>query len=61
MNSSLFEPDANLQGYIDSFENFIDRKYNTIICKLYKKLTHPVRDIETSLGNLVSDAFAQTS
>lgn len=61
INSNLAEPDKNLQDYIDSFKSVIDRKYNTIICKLSKKLTHPARGTETSLGNLVADAFAQTS
>ncbi len=61
INSHLSEPDANLQEYIDSFKNVIDRKYNTIICKLSKKLTHPLRETETTLGNLVADAFAHTS
>lgn len=61
IDSSLAEPDKSLQDYIDSFKNVIDRKYNTIICKLSKKLTHPAREMETTLGNLIADAFAETS
>jgi 5'-nucleotidase/UDP-sugar diphosphatase len=61
IDSSLAEPDKNLQDYIDSFKDIVDRKYNTIICKLSRKLTHPAREIETSLGNLIADAFAETS
>lgn len=61
IDSDLAEPDKNLQDYIDSFKDVIDRKYNTMICKLSRKLTHPAREIETSLGNLVADAFAETS
>jgi 5'-nucleotidase/UDP-sugar diphosphatase len=47
--------DAKLLEYIDSFKTIIDRKYNTLICKFATKLTHPVREEETTLGNLVAD------
>ena len=58
IDDSLAEPDSKLQEYIDSFKDAVDKKYNTILCKLAKKLTHPLREIETTLGNLVADAFA---
>ena len=61
IDDSLAEPDSKLQEYIDSFKDAVDKKYNTILCKLAKKLTHPLREIETTLGNLVADAFAYTS
>ena len=43
IDNNLAEPDRNLQDYIDSFKDTVDRKYNTIICKLSRKLTHPAR------------------
>ena len=58
INSNLAEPDKKLQEYIDSFKDAVDRKYNTIVCKFAKELTHPAREEETTLGNLVADAFA---
>ena len=61
IDGNLAEPDKNLQDYIDSFKDVIDRKYNTIICKLSRKLTHPAREIDTSHGNLIADAFAENS
>jgi len=61
INSSLAEPDGKLQEYIDSFRDAVDRKYSTIICKLAKKLTHPLREEETTLGDLVADAFAASA
>jgi 5'-nucleotidase/UDP-sugar diphosphatase len=61
IDSSLAEPDQELKAYIDSFKEEVDRKYNTIICKLAEKLTHPVRAEETSLGNLIADTFAETA
>jgi len=44
---------------IDSYKKIVDRKYNSLVCKLAEKLTHPHRMIETSLGNLIADAFAE--
>ena len=61
INSSLAEPDRKLQDYIDSFKDAVDRKYSTMICKLATKLTHPLREEETTLGNLVADAFAESA
>jgi len=58
VNSDLAEPDDALQEYIDSFKEVVDRKYNTIICRLARKLTHPRREMETELGNLFADIFA---
>jgi len=61
IDNKLAEPDKKLQEYIHSFKEEVDRKYKTIVCKLGQKLTHPKREIETSLGNLVADAFTQTA
>ena len=59
INDDIAPPDAALQEYIESFKETIDRKYNTIISKFAKKLTHPAREIETALGNMFADAFAE--
>ncbi|MCL5985306.1 MAG: bifunctional metallophosphatase/5'-nucleotidase [Actinobacteria bacterium] len=59
IDDDIAEPDAELQKYINSFKEVVDRKYNTIICKLAEKLTHPLREEETTLGNLIADAFAE--
>jgi len=61
IDSSLAEPDKGLEEYVNSFQDTIDRKYNTIICKLAQMLTHPKREIETSLGNLIADTFADVA
>jgi 5'-nucleotidase len=39
----------------------VDRKYHTIISKLAHELTHSKREIETLLGNLLSDAMTDTA
>ncbi len=59
VDSSLAEPDAELTAFIDSFKEEVDRKYNTIVSRLARKLTHPRREEETALGNLFADIFAQ--
>jgi 5'-nucleotidase/UDP-sugar diphosphatase len=59
VDDSLVEPDVELQKFIDSFKEAVDRKYNTVICRFARKLTHMKREEETSLGNLVADIFAQ--
>ena len=61
IEDGLAEPDRELQEYINSFKETVDRKYNAIICKFTKKLTHPLREVETELGNLIADGFAHMS
>jgi 5'-nucleotidase len=59
IDDNLAEPDRELEDYIESFKEVVDRKYNAIICKLAEKVTHPAREEETSLGNLMADALAE--
>ncbi|HUS52364.1 MAG TPA: 5'-nucleotidase, partial [Candidatus Bathyarchaeia archaeon] len=61
IDDKLAKPDKDIQKFIDSFKGEVDRKYQTLVCKFAQTLTHPQREIETSLGNLVADAFAQTA
>lgn len=61
IDGRIAKPDKKLEEYIDSFKQETDRKYNTIICKFSAKLTHPKREEETSLGNLIADAFAENA
>lgn len=57
IDDKLAPPDQELTKFIDSFKQVVDRKYSTIITKLATAATHPKREIETTLGNLVADAF----
>ncbi len=59
--SGTIQPDANLEKFIDSFRDEVDAKYNTLLCRTTQKLTHPSRTIETSLGNLLADIFAENA
>lgn len=58
ITSEHIEPDHELQKFINSYKSVVDDKYNTLICRMYKKLTHPAREVETALGNLFADIFA---
>jgi len=59
VDSNLAEPDPELQLFIDSYKDAVDRKYNSLLCRLAQQLTHPRREEETSLGNLFADVFAE--
>ena len=57
IEEGLAPKDENLEKYIESFRTDVDRKYASLVSKLAMQLTHPQREIETSLGNLLADAF----
>lgn len=61
IDNRIAEPDMKLKRFINSYKSTVDQKYHTIVCKLSKELTHPKREIETALGNLVADAMAEAS
>lgn len=61
ITNKIAKPDKNLEKFINSFQKDVDRKYNVIVTKFSEKLTHPFREIETTLGNIVADAFAENA
>jgi 5'-nucleotidase/UDP-sugar diphosphatase len=61
IDDSIAKPDKELARYIESFKKDVDRKYSAIISKFAVKLTHPKREMETALGNLIADVFAKNS
>jgi 5'-nucleotidase len=58
INDRLAEADHVLLDYIDNYKKRVDDKYGTLISRFTTQLTHPKREIETSLGNLFADIFA---
>jgi len=52
-------PDLKLLEFIDSFREIVDRKYKTLLGKFATTLTHPCREEETPLGNLVADILCE--
>ena len=61
INSETAVVDKNLEEFLNNYKDRIDEKYNMIISRLSKKLTHPSREEETSLGNLFADALADNA
>jgi len=57
INDHLAKPDEALLAYINDYKKKVDDKFGTVICKFVKELTHPKREIESSLGNLFADIF----
>ncbi len=60
IDESIGEPDQGMLDHIKAFKDPVDRKYAAILSKLAEKHTHPQREIETSLGNLMADALADS-
>ncbi len=58
INQDTAKPDGALMTFLDGFKDEIDKKYNQIITRFSVKLTHPQREVETTLGNMVTDALA---
>ena len=52
------EPDTKLIEYIDAFKQVVDVKYNSLLTKFGRTLTHPKREVETELGNALADCLA---
>lgn len=59
IDSSHCQPDLELEAFIATYKDAVDRKYNRILTRLARKLSHPVREAETELGNLFADIFAR--
>jgi 5'-nucleotidase len=59
IDEHIAEPDLRMAEFIESFKSVVDRKYSVIITKFTEKLTHPRREEETTLGNLLADALAE--
>jgi 5'-nucleotidase len=60
IDEHIAEPDLRLAEFIDSFKTVVDRKYGVVITKFTEKLTHPLREQESSLGDLMADALAES-
>jgi len=58
ITEELVEPDHQMEAFIAGFKDEVDRKYNVVLTKFARQMTHPKREVETTLGNLLADAFA---
>ena len=52
--------DKDLQALIDKYQSQTDAIYARIVTRFEEPFLHPVRNTETSLGNLISDIFQQS-
>ena len=59
IDEGLAEPDKRMADFIDSFKSVVDRKYGVVLTKFAKTLTHPKREEESTLGDLLADALAE--
>lgn len=60
INNETAERDTQLEGVINKYKDITDRKYQRIITRFTRALTHPRRNTETSLGSLISDIFKES-
>lgn len=51
--------DPKIEKILKGYKDQTDQKYNRILCKLRKDLTHPTRTEETEVSNLISDAMKE--
>jgi len=58
IDSDTVKPDQGMIEHIKAFKDPVDRKYNAILTHFAEQLTHPLREVETTLGDLLADALA---
>lgn len=61
INDNIAKPDTNLDMFIAAFKEEVDEKYNAIVTRFSERLFHPRREEETTLGNMIADALAETA
>jgi len=61
VDDRLAAPDKEMEAFIATYAEVVDRKYNAMVCRLGNQVTHPRREIETSMGNLFADILAERS
>lgn len=57
INSDTAKPDEIMEKCVKAYKEVTDQKYERLVTKLPSLLTHPRRNMETSLGNLFADIF----
>lgn len=61
INADVCPPDENLSKFLSGFKSTVDSKYSAVVSRFQHVLVHPKREMETPLGNLVADIFADNS
>ncbi len=60
INNETSTRDLQLEEVINKYKDITDRKYQRIITRFTRALTHPRRNTETVLGSLMSDIFKES-
>ena len=60
INQHTAERDEQLENLVNMYKDETDRKYQRIITRLNRKLTHPKRNTETSMGSLFADIYKES-
>ena len=59
IDSSHCPSDPAIEKTILGYKEHVDAKYDRILCSFARELTHPCRNQETELGNLLCDALLE--
>lgn len=59
INDSNCPKDERIEKILQGYKEQTDQKYNKILCKMTKDLTHPNREEETEVGNLFADILRE--
>jgi 5'-nucleotidase len=57
ISAEICPQDEEMEKIIYTYKEQTDKKFNRLLCRLPKQLTHPDRYQETELGNLFADAL----
>ena len=60
INEANCPKDEYVNQMITSYKKETDKKYNRLICRMQRQLTHPTRIRQTEIGSLFADAIAKT-
>ena len=55
INNETCQKDEEMEQFITQYKQETDKKYDRIVTRFTKCLTHPFRNQETALGNLIAD------
>lgn len=61
IDNKIAEVDKSLEEFINNYKDEVDQKYNAVVTRFSEKLTHLKREEESTLGNMVADALADTA
>lgn len=60
INDTTCKKDKEMEQFINQYRQKTDEKYDRIVTRFTKCLTHPARNQETELGNLIADILCDS-